>query len=114
MTISQKLEEVTKFMRKSSISRAVGLTPGGFTNILTGVSIPGSDTLLKIARVLNLDPGWLIDDSRSLPAVYVSPREIGSPIRADTSNLSSKEKERLAEIDAAAAKEPRRVVELLK
>jgi transcriptional regulator with XRE-family HTH domain len=79
-TMTEKLSELTRFSNKAQIGRAVGLSPGGLANILTGKSVPGSDTLLKLARVLNVSADWLFDPEQDFPPVRVERRAIGSPV----------------------------------
>ena len=69
MTIHEKLSRLTKMCHKAAVATRAGLSPATLSSILTrkaGVSITSARSL---ARVLCVDVGWLIDDSRGWPPV---------------------------------------------
>lgn len=72
MKFRQKLERLTRFANKRKMSIAAGLG----ANTLYGLVSDGNDaslsTVTAIAKVLGVDVGWLVDDSRGWPPVHAS------------------------------------------
>lgn len=76
MTIHEKLERLLETQNLTKLCGKVdGLKPAAVANILTRKSVPKSDTALRLARALAVDPGWLIDDTQSWPPVRTEKRE---------------------------------------
>lgn len=69
MTIHEKLERLTTFCKKTSISRAAGLGAGTLDAILRRRTQVTSKTGIALARVLSVDAGWLLDDAKRWPPV---------------------------------------------
>ena len=67
MDFFTKLSRLTELSNKSAICRRASLPPGAISQILRVRYIPGGDVILNLARVLAVDPGWLIDDRRGWP-----------------------------------------------
>jgi hypothetical protein len=72
MSYQQKLKRLMKTSNVAAISREAGLTPRTVWRSLCG-SIPSVQTTVCLARVLGVDVGWLVDDTRDWPPVRVTP-----------------------------------------
>ena len=70
MTFAEKLKRLLRDMNISAVARRSCTSATAVHNYLNG-SIPGIDIALRLARVLGVDPGWLIDDSKDWPPVRI-------------------------------------------
>jgi transcriptional regulator with XRE-family HTH domain len=75
MTFTEKLRRLTDDRVKQKISLRAGLPSTAISNYLSKGTIPNATTAVQIARALEVDPGWLIDDSKGWPPVRVRARE---------------------------------------
>jgi transcriptional regulator with XRE-family HTH domain len=69
MTIREKLARLTELANKGAVSRRAGLDRSTLWRILQGKSTPRVEALVALAKVLGVDPGWLVDPSRGWPPV---------------------------------------------
>jgi transcriptional regulator with XRE-family HTH domain len=69
MGFHEKLRRLFKDMNMSAVCRRAGLKRVSVGNMLARESMPAVDTAAKLARALDVDPGWLIDDERNWPPV---------------------------------------------
>jgi plasmid maintenance system antidote protein VapI len=76
MTIHEKLERLTRLMNRKAVCEAAAIGPMTLGNILHRKSSVMAPTALALARVLGVDPGWLIDDSKGWPPVRVEEPEV--------------------------------------
>lgn len=83
MTIHQKLERLTEFSNLAAISKAAGLGTSTLNNMLVRKTDPSTRVVIGLARVLGVDPGWLVDDTREWPPVRVeTPTPTREPVAA--------------------------------
>lgn len=89
MTIHEKLERLTRFASRSAVSKAAGFGTATLATTLARRSGVTTDMAAAFARVLGVDPAWLMDDRRSWPPLMVpdisersESREANEPIRA--------------------------------
>jgi transcriptional regulator with XRE-family HTH domain len=71
----EKLERLTRLMKQKQVSQAAGLGVTTLTNILRRKSSLAWKTAVSIARVLGVDPAWLMDESKGWPPVRVEELE---------------------------------------
>jgi DNA-binding XRE family transcriptional regulator len=71
MNIIEKLWRLTKLTNKQAVAREAGIHGNTLVSILSGKRNPSLPTARALARTLGVDLGWLVDDSRGFPAVYV-------------------------------------------
>ncbi|HUO07065.1 MAG TPA: helix-turn-helix transcriptional regulator [Phycisphaerae bacterium] len=69
MTLHEKLERLTETANRSAVSRKAGLPATTLNSMLARHSMPTVDTIVKLARALEVDVAWLIDDQKMWPAV---------------------------------------------
>ena len=72
MKIAEKIERLTRVMRRNQLCREAGLPVTTISELTTGRTT--SITTVKavaLARALGVDIGWFVDDSRDWPPVYV-------------------------------------------
>jgi len=74
MTIHEKIERLTQLSNRSAVSKAAGLGSSSLTTMLYRKSDVAASSAASLARVLGVDPGWLIDDTREWPPVRVEAR----------------------------------------
>jgi transcriptional regulator with XRE-family HTH domain len=73
MTIHEKLGRLLETANASAVSRKAGIHPGTLSSILNGKNRPMAGTALNLARALEVDLYWLLDDKLGWP-----PRRIES------------------------------------
>lgn len=71
MTIHEKLTRLTRFGSKSAICKEAGLGITTLTNLLARKSNVTIGTAMALARVLQVDAGWLMNDGAPWPPVRV-------------------------------------------
>jgi DNA-binding XRE family transcriptional regulator len=71
MSIREKLLRLTELHNKAAVAHKAGIHPETFRAILKGRFQPSRETAVALAHALGIDPGWLVDDSRSWPPVRV-------------------------------------------
>jgi hypothetical protein len=71
MTIHEKIERLTEFSSKSAVSSAAHLGPNFVGAVLRRRSAITTKAAVAIANVLEVDPGWLVDDSKGWPPVRI-------------------------------------------
>jgi transcriptional regulator with XRE-family HTH domain len=79
MTIQEKLRWLLETSNRAAVCRKAGISQPTLCNLLTRGSTPGIDTALKLARTLNVDVGWLVDDSIGLPPRRIEPAAVPAP-----------------------------------
>jgi len=75
MQTHEKLERLTKFMNRTAVCNAAGLSPATLINAIDRRSSIRGSTAVALARVLGVDAGWLLDDSKGWPPVRVESAE---------------------------------------
>jgi hypothetical protein len=71
MRAREKLERLTRLHNKSATSLAAGLGHQYLFNVLSGIHNLGARPAVALAKVLEVDPGWLLDDSRGWPPLRI-------------------------------------------
>jgi len=69
MTIADKLKRLTEERIKSKVCRRAGLPAQTINAIIFKRYTPRADVALRLARALEVDVRWLIDDEQDFPAV---------------------------------------------
>ena len=61
-----------KKLRQVDVSHAIGATRGTVSKWLSGENIPANDYLVRLARLLDTTPAWILygDDDRAIESVY--------------------------------------------
>jgi hypothetical protein len=70
MKFREKLKRLTQDINKASLCRRHGLRSTFIFDHLNIVKNPSIDSVAKIAKALEVDAGWLADDSKNWPPVY--------------------------------------------
>jgi transcriptional regulator with XRE-family HTH domain len=84
MSIGEKLTKLLRLYRKGAIASEAGITTATLRTVIQGKHKPSMDTVLGLARVLNVDPGWLIDPTREFP-----PQQAGARANSKTDRLAA-------------------------
>jgi transcriptional regulator with XRE-family HTH domain len=79
MTITEKLRVLTEDRIKSVLCRRAGLPPTAISDYIAKNQIPRADKALKLARVLQVDLAWLLDDTRGLPVIHANYPDAKTP-----------------------------------
>lgn len=83
MTVHKKLERLTAMHKRNRVSKAAGLGETTLHAIIARRSAATMATVAVLAKVLNVDAGWLGDDEKNWPPtpakspVYPSVPEAG-------------------------------------
>lgn len=75
MSIHEKLERLTRFCKKTVVSRAAGLGSGTLDAVLRRRTDVTTRTAIALAGVLSVDAGWLMDESKRWPPIRVEDME---------------------------------------
>ena len=61
-TISERLREILSIrnMKQAEIVEKTGITRGAVSSYLSGRYLPKQDSIYKMAKVLNVNPAWLM------------------------------------------------------
>ncbi len=75
MTLQSKLARLMALYRKRAVAEAAGVSAMTLSNVLSGKHQPTVKTVFGLARVLGVDPGWLLDDAKGWPPVRIHATE---------------------------------------
>ncbi len=75
MTTHKKLVRLTRFSNLAAVSKAAGLGRATLGRILRGESDISISTAISLAKVLDVDIGWLLDPSKKWPPARSVARE---------------------------------------
>jgi transcriptional regulator with XRE-family HTH domain len=70
MTFHEKLERLTEDRKKTVVSRRAGLPDSAVSNYITKLQEPPITIAVRLARVLQVELEWLVDDEREWPPVW--------------------------------------------
>jgi transcriptional regulator with XRE-family HTH domain len=75
MSVAEKIKRLTRIHNLSAIAREAGVSHQTMQGIITGRCDPRRGTVTAIARVLEVDAGWLMDDGRGWPPMKANAAE---------------------------------------
>ena len=81
MTLVEKLQHLAAGSTPTAFGRRAGVPPTSVRAWLTGRGVPTVSHVLTIARTLDVDAEWMLDDAATLPVVPRGSRR-GSPVHA--------------------------------
>jgi transcriptional regulator with XRE-family HTH domain len=67
MKFAEKLARLTAEKNKQKVAIDAGLPPTAISNYITKNNVPRADTALALARALDVQLDWLVDDNRDWP-----------------------------------------------
>jgi len=68
MTFAEKLTLLLRKRTARDVASQASVSPTSITNYLRRASIPRADAAFRLARVLDVDLTWLLDDAANWPA----------------------------------------------
>ena len=79
MTIHEKLGRLLETANISAVGRKAGINPNTLAQILNGKNRPMAGTALNLARALEVDLYWLLDDKMDWPPRRIESGERTTP-----------------------------------
>ena len=69
MTFQRKLKLLMEDRKRGAIAKRVGIHPISLAGYINRGVTPSAEVVVRLARALEVDVGWLIDETRELPVV---------------------------------------------
>jgi transcriptional regulator with XRE-family HTH domain len=72
MKFREKFQRLMEDRNQAAVARRAGITRMAVAGYLAGAYAPRTKTAVRLARALNVEISWLIDDSATWPPVWTN------------------------------------------